>query len=158
MIYLQEINKFNEKVYDIINVGLESILLQKHQNYMAKLLALRLFKEIVVTGNFTLIDGLNEKIEEEIFKVAQFNKKSKEINRGANYFIEMENLKKDTEIQKIGSSYVLIASEIIVALSRWYPVDEEGDETRFAQVYQDLMKAGVSLPKGNQLNFFKKDD
>lgn len=54
---------------------------------MAKLLALRLFKEIVVTGNFTLIDGLNEKIEEEIFKVAQFNKTSKVINRGANYFI-----------------------------------------------------------------------
>lgn len=31
---------------------------------MAKLLSLRLFKEIVLTGNFTLIDGLNEKIEE----------------------------------------------------------------------------------------------
>lgn len=134
LVYLQEVNKFNEKVYDYVNVALEGTLLQKHKNYMAKLLALRLFKEIILTGNFTLIDGLNEKIEDEIFKVAQYNKKCKEINRGANYFVEMENLKKDTDVQKVGSSYVLLASEIIVALAKWYPVDEEGEETRFYQV------------------------
>lgn len=58
-----------------------------HTNYMSKLLALRLFKELIVTANFTLIDMLDERIEEEILKVAQYNKKIKELNRGANYFI-----------------------------------------------------------------------
>ena len=48
-----------------------------------------------MTGNITLIDSLDEQIEEEIVQIAQFNKKSKEINRGANYFIERYNLKKD---------------------------------------------------------------
>lgn len=85
--YLQEANKYNENVYDMINQSLETVLLSKHNNYMAKLLGLRLFKEVVLTGNFTLIDGLNEQIEEEIVKVTQYNKKCKEINRGANYFI-----------------------------------------------------------------------
>ena len=58
-----------------------------HTNYMSKLLVLRLFKELIVTANFTLIDMLDERIEEEILKIAQYNKKVKELNRGANYFI-----------------------------------------------------------------------
>ena len=73
-------------------------------------MALRFFKELFVTGNITLIDELDENIEKEIVAVAQFNKKSKEINRGANYFVDKLNLKKDADIQKIGASYVILAT------------------------------------------------
>lgn len=155
LIYLQEAHKFNEKVYDIFNEALETVFLAKHNNYMAKLLSLRLFKEIVLTGNFTLIDGLNEKIEEEIVKIIQYNKQSKEINRGANYFIEVEKQKKDGEIQKVGSSYVLLASEIIMALAKWYPVDEDGVKSRFSEWYEKLVASGVPF---HEFNFFKKED
>ena len=41
-----------------------------------------------MTANITLIDALDEKIEEEILDIAYYNKKSKELNRGANYFVE----------------------------------------------------------------------
>lgn len=93
--YLHEVNQFNEKIYDIINEALVTVLLQSHGNAMSKLLALRLFKEIVVSANFTLIDALDEKIEDEIVDVAQYNKKSKDLYRGANYFIEKDDVGKD---------------------------------------------------------------
>lgn len=39
-----------------------------------------------MTANFSFIDAIDEKIEEQIVHIAQYNKKSKEVNRGANYF------------------------------------------------------------------------
>jgi hypothetical protein len=87
-------------------------------------MALRFFKELFVTGNITLIDSLDEQIENEIVAIAQYNKKSKDINRGMNYFLEKLNLKKDAEILKIGASYVILASEIIAVFAKWYPLDE----------------------------------
>lgn len=75
---------------------------------MSRLLTLRFFKELIMTANFSLIDGLNEKIEEHLIEVAQYNKKSKEVNRGANYLSETYKLKNDAEMQKISSSYVLL--------------------------------------------------
>jgi hypothetical protein len=101
-------------------------LLGNTPNYISKLFALRFFKEVLITANFTLIDQLDEEIEEHLIAVAQYNRKSKELNRGANYFIEVDKLKKDAEIQRIGSSYVLLAIEIVAVFSRWYPTDEEG--------------------------------
>lgn len=44
---------------------------------MAKLFALRFFKEILLTGNFTLIDFIDERIEEYVLNIAKYNKKSK---------------------------------------------------------------------------------
>ena len=48
-----------------------------------------------MTANFSLIDQINERVEDEVKLIAQYNKKSKEVNRGANYFIEMLKLKSD---------------------------------------------------------------
>lgn len=41
--------------------------------------------------------------------MAQYNKKSKEVNRGANFFSDVYNVKNDGDVQKISSSYVLLA-------------------------------------------------
>jgi hypothetical protein len=132
-------------------------LLGNTPNYISKLFALRFFKEVLITANFTLIDQLDEEIEEHLIAVAQYNRKSKELNRGANYFIEVDKLKKDAEIQRIGSSYVLLAIEIVAVFSRWYPTDEEGKESRFGEYAKELVKNGVAMPSG-QYNFFKKEE
>ena len=100
---------FNEEIYDICGEGLQKVLFARDGNYMGKLLALRFFKELFMSGNITMIDALDEKIEDEIVAIAQYNKKSKEINRGANYFVDKEKIKKDADVQKIGASYVLLA-------------------------------------------------
>ena len=85
---MHEVNQFNESVYGIFNEVFISVLLKPNQNYMSKLMALRLFKELVLIANLTLLDFLDEKIEDTIIAVAQYNKKSKDVSRGANYFIE----------------------------------------------------------------------
>ena len=46
----------------MFNQALTNVLLKPNLNYMSKLMALRLFKEIVVAANFTLIDALDEKL------------------------------------------------------------------------------------------------
>jgi hypothetical protein len=124
---------------------------------MSKLFALRFFKEVLVTANFSLIDQLDEEIEDHLVAVAQYNRKSRELNRGANYFIEVDKLKKDAEIQRIGSSYVLLAIEIVAVLAKWYPLDDDAKESRFADYAKQLAKNGVALPAG-QYNFFKKEE
>ena len=83
--------------------------------------------------------------------------KSKEINRGANYFIEKEKMKKDAEVQKIGASYVLLACQIISFFGKWYSIDEDKEKTRFADYYRGLTAKGVHFGDGGY-NFFKKDD
>lgn len=113
---------------------------------MARLLSLRFFKEIMISANFSLIDGIDEKVEEHIIHVAQYNKKSKEVNRGANYFSDTLKTKNDAEMQKIGSSYVLLALEIIQMFGKWYKIDEDGEETRFYQYYNEIMASGVVFP------------
>lgn len=78
--------------------------------------------------------------------MAQYNKKSKEVNRGANFFSDVYNTKNDGEVQKISSSYVLLALEIVAAIGKWYLVDEDGEETRFVQYLVELGEAGVTFP------------
>ena len=90
---------------------------------MSRLLSLRFFKEILITANFSLIDAIDEKVEEHVISVGQYNKKSKEVNRGANFFSDVYNVKNDGEVQKISSSYVLLALEIVAAIGKWYLVD-----------------------------------
>ena len=52
--------QFNEPVYGLCSKALEAVLLAKYSNnYMSKLLALRFFKELVMTGNITLVDALD---------------------------------------------------------------------------------------------------
>ena len=45
-----------------------------------------------------------------------------------------------------------------MVLGKWYPLDEDGDKTRFAEYYSELVKVGVPFGKENQYNFFKKDE
>ncbi len=40
-------------------------------------MSLRFFKEIMMSANFSLIDLIDERIEEQIIHAAQYNKKSK---------------------------------------------------------------------------------
>jgi len=49
-----------------------------------------------------------------------YNKESKELNRGANYFIEIYGEKKDADSQRVGSSFVLLATELIAVFAKWY--------------------------------------
>ena len=42
--YTHEVSQFNESIYPICNKALLSVLVDKHTNYMAKLMALRFFK------------------------------------------------------------------------------------------------------------------
>lgn len=42
-----------------------------------------------------------------------------------------------------------------MALGKWYPVDEDGVKSRFAQWYEKLLAAGVPF---HDFNFFKKED
>ena len=111
-----------------------------------------------MTANFSLIDAIDENVETEVLSITQFNKKSKEINRGANYFAETYKLKNDAQTQKISSSYVLLALEIVLMMAKMHPKDEEGQESRFLQYHRELAASGVTFPNENQLNFFKKDD
>lgn len=142
----------------MVDEALKQTLVETKTSPMARLLSLRFFKEILISANFSLIDIIDERVEEQIVQIAQYNKKNKEVSRGANYFAEVHKLKNDAETQKISSSYVLLALEIVLMLGKWYTVDEDGEETRFAQYYHELTATGVVFPAENQLNFFKKDD
>lgn len=66
-------------------------------------------------------------------------------------------MKKEEEIVKLGISYVVLATEIIGVTSKMYPVDENGDETRFVKYFKKLTKLGLSLDF-NKCNYFKKED
>ena len=79
---------FNQSVNSIINKVFCDILLSDQSTPISKLFTLRLFKEMFISGNFTLIDSLEEEIEEHIFEVAQYNLAKSDLSRGANYFSE----------------------------------------------------------------------
>jgi hypothetical protein len=49
-----------------------------------------------MSANFSLIDAIDENIEDHIVEVAQYNKNCKEVNRGANFFSEVHKVKNDS--------------------------------------------------------------
>ena len=53
---------------------------------MTKLLTLRLFKDLLVTGNFSTVDQIDERVEELVVKAAQYKAGKKEVSRGATFF------------------------------------------------------------------------
>ena len=71
---------------------------KKKHPYVSRLYGLKFMKDLFETAQFHVIDSLDPKIEEKIFEIAQFNKKVKKANRGANYFVEAEKRPKDAEI------------------------------------------------------------
>ena len=58
--YILKAGQFKEEVYEMFNEALKEVIIKKHNNYMAKLMALRIFRELFLTGNMTLIDYLDE--------------------------------------------------------------------------------------------------
>ena len=76
---------------------------------MMKVLAVRLIKDIFVTGNLSFFSELHPSIEENLYKIATYNYKAGG-SRGENYFIETLNAEKNDRNKKMGNSYVLFAT------------------------------------------------
>lgn len=53
----------------------------------SKLYGLRFFKDLLLSAQFHLIDGLDEEIFKQLIKVCQFDKENKDLGkRGFSYF------------------------------------------------------------------------
>lgn len=56
----------------------------------SKLFALRFFKDVFITAQFHVIDGLNDLIIKKIIKASQFDKDNKDkMKRGSLYFSQV---------------------------------------------------------------------
>ena len=73
-LYIKELELENDSVYNIINQALYNILVNNNQPPASKLYALRFLKDVFMSAQFHLIDGLHENIMKQIIKACQFDK------------------------------------------------------------------------------------
>ena len=69
------------------------------------------------------------------------------MTRGANYFVEMEKRPNTKDVKQMGSSYVILATEMIKNFASWYPEDEEKEKSRFADYFEYIKEKGVAYPE-----------
>lgn len=154
--YIAEVEKENEHVYEVLSKGMTEVLTSTKIAPIAKLQAVKLFKDIFETAEFNCIEDLDEKIENAIYRVAAYKKDSKDPTRGQSYFIEVEKRPDNEENRQFGLSYHLFAMESIKNYAEWYPKDFEGEVSRFKEYYDTLKKEGVVFPE--KCSYFKLPD
>lgn len=118
--------------------------------------ALKFFKDIFETGNMDVVDSLDEKIEEHILKLALYCKEKKVNQRGEDYFMMVEGRAASDQNRTMGISYIIFALEIIYNFGQWYPLDFEGEESRFKAFFKILEDKGVQYP--TTASYFKPAD
>ena len=67
---------------------------------------------------------------------------------------------KNDDSEKLGVTFILLASEVVQNIGKWYPKDYfEGDApSRFAKAYHKLLKEGVKFPEYGSDLVMKPDD
>ena len=59
----------------------------------------------------------------------------------------------DESLKVIGNSFFRLLLECILFWGKWFPKDVQGNDTKFKQSYNSLVKMGVKFPE--QINYFK---
>ena len=62
----------------------------------------------------------------------------------------------NSQLKLLGTSYVIMALEMIQNFGEWYEVNEDNEESRFKTYKQMLMSRGVTFPQ--VMSYFKSAD